>query len=176
MNRTEKEQMVADLHADFAGVQGAVVAQYQGLTVGQMMDIRRKFREAGVQVKVIKNKLARIAADGTPLEVIKDDFVGPVALAYSLEDPVSPAKVAEKCAEEQEKFVLKAGYCDNTRLDIPGIEALAKLPGKDELRSKFLNVLMAPGTNLVRTLNAVPQQVALVLNAYAKKQGEEGGE
>lgn len=176
MNRTEKEQMVAELHADFVGVQGAIVADYQGLTVGQITDIRRAFRDAGVTVKVIKNSLARIAADGTPLEVIKNDFVGPVAIAYSLEDPVSPAKVAEKCAQDQEKFTIKCGYVDNGRLDVAGVAALSKLPGKDELRSKLLNVLMAPATQLVRTFNAVPQQVAVLLNARKDDMGGESGE
>lgn len=172
MNRTQKEEVIADLRVDFSGVQGAVLAEYQGMSVREISEIRRAFGSANVKVKVLKNRLARIAAEGTPLEVISQDFVGPVALAYSLEDPVSPAKIADEWADKQDKFILKCGYVDNTRIDLNGISALAKLPGPDELRSKLLNVMLAPGTQLVRTLNAVPQQVALLLNAYSQKLGE----
>lgn len=176
MNRTEKEQLVAELRADFEGVQGAIVANYQGLSVREITEVRRAFRDAGVKVKVLKNSLAKIAADGTPLEVIKDDFRGPVALAYSLEDPVSPAKVADDWAQKQKKFEIKCGYVDNTRLDNAGVEQLAKLPGPDEIRANLLRVMMAPATKLVRVFNAVPQQVAIILDAYAKKKSEGGEE
>lgn len=172
MNRTEKEQLVAELRADFEGVQGAVLANYQGLSVREITEVRRSFFDAGVKVRVLKNTLARIAADGTPLEILKNDFVGPVALAYSLEDPVSPAKIADDWAQKQKKFEIKCGYVDNTRLDTGGVEQLAKLPGPDEIRAQLLRVFNAPATNLVRVFNAVPQQVAILLDAYAKKLGE----
>lgn len=175
MNRTEKEQHVATMHSDFSAVQGAVVADYIGLTVRQFNVIRKAFRDKGITIKVLKNKLAQIAAKGTPLEVLVKDFKGPIALAYSLEDAVGPAKVATECAKNQEKFSIRCGYVDHERIDPKGVEQLAQMPGKEELRAKLLATLMAPAQQLVSVMNAVPQQMVLVLSALQKKM-EEGGD
>lgn len=179
MNRTQKEQAVAELHSDFAAVQGAVLADYKGLSVKAFSEVRKSFREKGITLKVVKNTLARIAAQDTPMEVVANDFVGPTVVAYSLEDSISPAKVATECAKEQELFTVRCGYADNTRLDSAGVEQLSKMPGKDELRAKLLGTLTAPAQQLVQVLNAVPQQLAQVLNAYQDKingGGEDSGE
>jgi large subunit ribosomal protein L10 len=175
VNRTEKEQHVATMRSDFSAVQGAVVADYIGLTVRQFNVIRKAFRDKGVTIKVLKNKLAQIAAQGTPLEVLIKDFKGPIALAYSHEDAIAPAKVATECAKSQEKFSIRCGYIDQSRLDSTGVEQLSKMPSKDELRSKLLATLMAPAQQLVSVMNAVPQQMVLVLAALQKKM-EEGSE
>ncbi|HAA57133.1 MAG TPA: 50S ribosomal protein L10 [Myxococcales bacterium] len=174
MERSEKEQVVAELHEEFSGIQGAVIAQYQGLSVKEITEVRRAFRAEGVTFKVLKNTLARIASEDTPLSVVSEDFVGPIALAYSQEDAIAPARVASKCAKDNDKFELKAGYIDGTRLDLAGIDSLAKLPSKDEMRGKLLNVFMAPATGLVRVMNGVPQKLALALSAYKDKM--DGGE
>ena len=175
MERTQKEQVVADFHADFSAAQGAVLVDYQGLTDSAVKEIRKAFRAEGVKYRVVKNSLAKIATQGTPLSVLENDFVGPTAIAYSLEDPVAPARVASEYAEKEKKFEIRCGYCDSARLDVAGVDALAKLPGKNELRSKLLNLFNAPATNLVRTMNAVPQQIVLVMAALKDKLGE-GGE
>jgi large subunit ribosomal protein L10 len=172
MQRAQKEQTVNELQERFAGTQGAVLTDFQGMTVHAISEVRRAFREEGVSFEVVKNTLARRAVQGTPLEVLGPDFVGPIAIAYSKEDPVAPARIASKFAEKQEKFDLKCGFVDNGRIDIDGVSALAKLPGKDELRGKLLNLLTAPATQLVRTMNAVPQSVVLALSAYQAKLGE----
>lgn len=169
MNRTEKEQILTEMRADFAAIQGAILADFQGLSVRSITEIRRAFRQEGVSFLVVKNTLARIATEGTPLEVIKNDFVGNIAIAYSPQDPIAAARVATELAKKQEKFVIKCGYIDKTRLRASDIENVAKMPSRDELRAMLLGTLSAPASKLVRTLNAVPQQVALVLNAYKKK-------
>ncbi len=169
MNRQEKVEVVAKLHEDFKSVQGMVLANYQGLSVKEITEIRRAFRESGVVLKVVKNRLAQRALEGTPLEVLKADFVGPTAIAYSLEDPIAPAKVASEWGKKQEKFKIKCGYIDKTRLEEKDVEQLAKLPSLDELRGKLLGTLMAPASQLVSLFNAVPQKFVQLLGAYKEK-------
>lgn len=176
MNRTQKEQMVAELQGDFAAVQGAVLADYKGLSVKEFMEVRKIFRDKGVTLKVVKNTLAKIAAQGTPLEVVSNDFVGPIAIAYSLEDPLTAAKAAADCAKEQDKFEIRCGYADNERLDAASVSQLAKMPGKDELRAQLLGLFIAPAQQLVQVMNAVPQQMAQLLSAYQTKLEEGGGD
>lgn len=173
MNRTKKEEVVAEFHSKFQEIQGAVLTNYQGLSVAAISEIRRAFREEGVHFQVVKNRLAQIASKDTPLEVIQGDFVGPVAIAYSQEDATAPARVAFKCAEKEEKFEITCGYVDNERLDASGVETLSKLPTRDELRAQLLRVCNAPATKLVRTFNAVPQQIAILLSNF-KEQAESG--
>ena len=165
MQRTEKEEIISELHDNFSAAQSAILVGYHGLTVRSITDIRRAFRAEGVSFRVLKNTFAKRAAQGTPLEALSQDFKGPVAIAYSNTDPVAPAKIAQDCAKKDGKFQIKCGYVDNTRLDEKGVSQLATLPGKNELRAKFLNLLITPATQLVRTMNAAPQQMALVLSA-----------
>lgn len=174
MQRVEKEQVVSELQEQFAAVQGAVLTDFRGLSVKAVTEIRRAFRDEGVSFRVVKNTLARLAVQGTPLEVLKEDFVGPIAIAYSDEDAVAPAKVAKDCAKKEAKFEIKCGYVDQSRIDEKGVDALAQLPGRDELRAQLLSVMNGPATKLVRTFNAVPQQIAILLSAFENKRKEEG--
>jgi len=176
VNRTQKEQMISELHGDFVSVQGAVLADYKGLSVKEFTEVRQVFREKGVTLKVVKNTLAKIAAKDTPLEAIANDFTGPIAIAYSLEDPLTAAKAATDCAKEQEKFEIRCGYADNERLDAAAVSQLAKMPGKDELRAQLLGLFTAPAQQLVQVMNQVPTQVARVLSAYQEKLEGGGGE
>src|SRR5262245_30091438 len=109
--------------------------------------MRRELRESGCEYRVVKNTLLGLAVKGTRMEVIDGLLKGPTAIAYCFDDPAKPAKVATKVAKEQEKFVVKGGYVEGRTLDGKGVEALAQLPGKDELRATFL-----------ATLQAVPQK------------------
>ncbi len=172
MDRTQKETMVAELHGEFAATQGAVLASYKGLSVADLTAVRGFFREEGAKFRVVKNTLARIATADTELSVLKDDFVGPIAIAYSLEDPVAAARAAKKAAKEHEKFEIRSGFGGGGRLDLDGVQALADLPTLDELRSKLLSVLNGPASKFVRVLNAVPQQVVTLLTAYEDKLNE----
>lgn len=174
LDRAYKGEQIAEMRADFESVQGAVLADFKGLSVRDITEIRRAFRKQGVSVRVVKNTLARIATQGTKLAVIGADFVGTTAIAYSKEDPVAPARVAEECAKTKDKFIVKGGYVDGTRLDRKGVEQLAKLPSREELRAKLLGTLVAPATQLVRLFHAVPQQVVFLLDAQRRKlNGEE---
>lgn len=134
------------MRADFESVQGAILADFKGLSVRDITEIRRAFRKQGVSVRVVKNTLARIAAK--TLAVIGADFVGTTAIAYSKEDPVAPARVAEECAKTKDKFIVKGGYVNGTRLNSKGVEQLAKLPSREELRAKLLGTLVAPATQI----------------------------
>ena len=134
----------------------------------------RSFRGSGCHYQVVKNTLLGIAVKGTPMEGMEKLFVGPTAIAYSFEDPAAPAKVATKFAKESEKFVVKGGYFEGTVLDTKGVESLATMPGKDELRAKLLATFMAPATDLVRTLAAGAQNFVYLLSAK-ERQAEGGG-
>jgi len=164
LDRAYKGEQIAEMRADFESVQGAVLADFKGLSVRDITEIRRAFRKQGVSVRVVKNTLARIATQGTKLAVIGADFVGTTAIAYSKEDPVAPARVAQECAKTKDKFIVKGGYVDRTPL----------LPSREELRAKLLGTLVAPATQLVRLFHAVPQQVVFLLDAQRRKlNGEE---
>ncbi|MEM1009391.1 MAG: 50S ribosomal protein L10 [Myxococcota bacterium] len=172
MERQQKEQQIEAMRTDFDAAQGAVLVDFKGLNVRSTSEIRAAFRNEDVSLRVVKNTLARIATKGTKLEAIKDDFVGTTAIAYSAKDPVAPARIAEKCSEEHEFFVIKSGYVDGARIDASGVEQLAKLPSANELRAKLLGTLMAPATDLVRVFQAVPQKVVLLLSAQEQSLGE----
>lgn len=153
-----------------------VVAHYAGMTVAQMTDLRRRMREAGGQVKVAKNRLVKLALQGTPASGIADLFVGPTCMAYS-KDPIAAARAAVAYAKTNDKLVILGGTMGTTRLDAKGVKALADLPSLDELRARIVGVINAPATQLVRTINEPGAALARVLQAHADKAGPaEGGE
>ena len=151
---------------DESGV--VVVTHYTGLTVAEMTGLRAKLREGGGKLKVIKNRLAKIALDGKGGEAAKDLFQGPVAIAYS-PDPVTAAKAAADFAKDNEKLVVIGGVMDETVLDASGVEALAKLPSLDQLRGKLIGLVQAPATKVAGVVQAPAGQLARVIKAYAEK-------
>lgn len=168
MDRTQKEQTVAALHAALADAGLVVIAHQTGLTVAQVTDLRRKMRAAGASFKVTKNRLARIALKGTQFEKLDGLFKGPTTVAYSA-DPVAAAKVATDFAKGNEKFKILGGSLGTQLLDENGIKALASLPSLDELRAKLVGLIQTPATRVAVVLQAPGGQVARVLAAYAKK-------
>jgi len=168
MDRAEKAEAVEDLKGIFAKAGVVVVGHYSGLTVADMTVLRGRLRESGASLKVIKNRLAKLALDGTPGAAGADMFKGPVAIAYSA-DPVSATKVAVQYAKEKDKFVLIGGLMGNVVLDEKGVQALATLPSLDELRGKLIGLIQAPATKVAGVLQAPAGQLARVLAAYAKK-------
>lgn len=168
MDRAEKAEAVEDLKGIFAQAGVVVVGHYAGLTVADMTNLRRRLREAGAKFKVVKNRLAKIALDGTPGEAGAHLFTGPTAIAYS-EDPVAATKVAVAYAKEKDKFVLIGGMLGPVVLDQQGVQALATLPSLDELRGKLIGLIQAPATKVAGVLQAPAAQLARVLNAYATK-------
>jgi len=151
----EKKAVVAEVSAQVADAQAAVLAEYRGLTVAQMTDLRRKAHEAGVYLRVVKNTLARRAVKGTGFECLSDHMVGPLAFAVSV-DPVATAKVLSTFAKDNEKFAIMAGAMSGKLISIEEIKALSKLPSREELLAKLLGTMQAPVQKFVQTLNEVP--------------------
>ena len=168
MDRAEKKQAVADLNGLFNKTAVVVVAQYSGLTVAQMQNLRKQMKAAGASVQVAKNRLARIALDGTPVASIGPLLKGPTLLATSA-DPVAAAKVAAAFARDHEKFVLLGGAMGATSLNPDGVKALATLPSLDALRAKIVGLILAPATRLAQLATAPAAKLARVFGAYAKK-------
>ncbi len=169
MDRAQKAAAVAELNRTFSEVGVVVVTRNLGMTVAQSTDLRTKMRGVGATYKVSKNKLARIALDGTDYLSIGDMLTGPVALATS-PDPVAAAKVAVDFAKTNDKFEIVGGAMGATALDVEGVKALATLPSLDELRAKIVGLLVAPATKLATITQAPAAQIARVLSAYAEKE------
>ncbi|MCR9140094.1 MAG: 50S ribosomal protein L10 [Alphaproteobacteria bacterium] len=168
MERAEKREFVTSLNEVFKTSGSLVVAHYAGLSVAQMNDLRSKMREAGGTVKVAKNRLAKIALQGTESEGISDLFQGQTVIAYS-DDPVTAPKVAVDFAKTNENLVVLGGAMGATELDVNGVKALATLPSIDELRAKIVGMISTPATRIAQVVGAPAGQVARVVNAYAQK-------
>jgi large subunit ribosomal protein L10 len=172
VNRNDKAAVIERLREALADVPAVIVTDFVGLTVEETDTLRSKFREAGVKYEVVKNTLVKRAIADTPMTEIAPLFKGNSAIAYHAEDPVAPAKIIRDFAKDNEKLRIKGGWLDGKALDAAGVEQLAALPGKDELRAKLLSVLNGVPTKFVRTLIAAPQSFIGVLNAR-KQQLEE---
>lgn len=168
MDRAEKRELVSTLHDVFNDSGVVVVAHYAGLTVADMTDFRVRMKEAGGRVKVAKNRLAKIALEGTVLDHMKPLFEGQTLIAYS-DDPVSAPKVAVEFAKKNEKLVILGGGMSETALDASGVKALATMPSIDELRAKIVGMISTPATRIAQVLQAPGGQVARVVGAYADK-------
>jgi large subunit ribosomal protein L10 len=169
LERAEKREAVTALHDVFAKTGVVVVAHYAGLTVAQMTKLRSEMRSAGGRVKVAKNRLVKLALEGTDAKGIADLLKGPTCLAFS-EDPVAAPKIAVKFAKANEKFVILGGSMGRTVLDAKGVNSLADLPSLDELRGKLIGLLQAPASKIARTLNEPGAQLARVVGAYGNKE------
>lgn len=169
MDRAEKAQAVAELKQTFSEVGVVVVTRNLGLTVAQSTQLRTKMREAGAVYKVSKNKLAKIALDGTDYDGLGEYFTGPVGLATSV-DPVAAAKVAVEFAKTTDKFEIVGGGMGATKLDVEGVKALATMPSLDELRAKIVGLIVAPATKIATITQAPAAQIARVLAAYSEKE------
>lgn len=168
MNRTQKEETVAELKGALSAAASIVVLHQTGLDAAQTTDLRRKMREAGATYRVTKNRLTRRALDGTPYEGLAELFKGPTAVAYS-KDPMAPAKVVVEFARGAEnKIVILGGALGATRLDGAGVKGLAALPSLDQLRGRIAGLLRAPATKLAVMLQAPASKLARVVQAYAQ--------
>lgn len=171
MDRAQKTEAVAELNRTFSEVGVVVVTRNLGMTVAQSTTLRNRMRDAGAAYKVSKNRLARIALDGTDYTGLSDMLTGPVGLATST-DPVAAAKVAVDFAKTNDKFEIVGGAMGATVLDVAGVQALATLPSLDELRAKIVGLIAAPATQLATITQAPAAQLARVLAAYADKDTE----
>nr|WP_249729877.1 50S ribosomal protein L10 [Chelatococcus sp. YT9] len=152
----------------FSSTGVVVVAHYAGLTVADMQKLRREMKQAGASVKVAKNRLAKIALEGTDVASIAPLLKGPTLLAYS-SDPVAAPKVAVDFAKGNEKLVILGGAMGVTALNPDGVKALATLPSLDELRAKLVGLVQAPATKIAQVVNAPAGKLARVFGAYAKR-------
>jgi large subunit ribosomal protein L10 len=168
VDRAEKKELVTTLNGVFKDTNVVVVAHYSGLTVSQMQTLRRQMKQAGAAVKVAKNRLAKIALEGTAAAVVAPLLKGPTVIAYS-RDPVAAPKVANDFAKANEKFVILGGAMGKTALNPDGVKALASLPSLDELRAKIVGLVQAPATKIAQLVNAPASKLARVVQAYAKK-------
>ena len=168
MDRSQKADLVAELKNVFNETSVVVITRNLGLSVAQSTDLRLKMRDAGAQFKVAKNRLAKIALEGTKYGSIGDMLTGPTALATSV-DPVAAAKVAVEFAKTNDRLEIVGGAMGDTVLDANGVKALAALPSLDELRAKIVGLIQAPATKIARTINEPGAQLARVFGAYAAK-------
>lgn len=168
MNRTQKEQIVQELNARLLETQATFIADYRGINVEQVTEMRRELTQAGVEYRVVKNKLLKLAAKDTPAEGLQEFCAGPTAIALSGADPVAPAKILSKYAKAVEAFDLKAGVLDGKLLSVADISALADLPSREEMLAKMLGSLNAPVSNFVGTMAAIPRSLVQVLNAIGE--------
>ena len=164
MARPEKEAVVAELADDFSKAKSMVITDYLGLNVEEMTELRKKLREAGVEYKVVKNTLAKIAAEKAEVKDVDQFIVGPTAIAFGLDDVVSPAKILVDFAEEHEDLEIKAGTLNGGIIDEEKVESLAKIPSKEELLSKAFAGMKAPMTGLVNVLQGNVRGLVQVLN------------
>ncbi len=173
MNRTEKSAEIELLKGKFAKAPLMILADYKGLKVEQFNHFRRKLEEQGSTVKVVKNRLAKIAIQGTELSVLSDYFKGTTSVTTSGVDPVGPAKVFTEFVKDHEAVKFKAGFMAGKVLSRGEIEALAKLPSREELIAKMLGSMRTPARNWVNVLAQIPRQVVNVLAAI-RDQKEKG--
>jgi large subunit ribosomal protein L10 len=170
VDRAAKKELVATLNGVFKGTNVVVVAHYAGLNVAQMQTLRKQMKQAGAAVKIAKNRLARLALEGTDAAAVVPLLKGPTVIAYS-GDPVAAPKIATDFAKVNDKFVILGGAMGNTALDANGVKALASLPSLDELRAKIVGLIQAPASKIAQLVNAPAAKVARVVQAYAKSEG-----
>lgn len=159
LNVEDKKAIVADVGAQLAAAQTVVLAEYRGIPVGELTTLRANARSQGVYLRVLKNTLARRAAQGTPFEQLGDSMVGPLIYGISA-DPVAPAKVLHQFSKGQDQLVIKAGFYNGKVLDVNGVKELATIPSREELLSMLLGVMKAPVSAMARVLGAVAEQKA----------------
>ena len=161
----EKQAIVAEVNETAQAALSAVMADYRGVTVDAMTQLRKSARESGVQVRVIRNTLAKRAFEGTELECMNEALTGPCIVAFAMEDPGASARLFKDFAKEQEAFEIKALSVGGKLLPAEQIDALAKLPTRDEALALLMAVMQAPVTKLVRTMNDIPGRVTRVVAA-----------
>jgi large subunit ribosomal protein L10 len=179
MNRTEKTALADSLKDKFSKAQVALFADYKGLTATQADDLRRLLRTQKAEVKVLKNNIARLITKdgkmGDEAKNLMDGLVGPTLVAFAYGDPAAAAKIIHKFSQDNEALRLKDSLMGEKRLDVSGVEELAKLPAKEVLVAKLLGTMNAPITNFVGVLAAVPRGMVTVLSAIEKKKRESFG-
>ncbi|MDO9585358.1 MAG: 50S ribosomal protein L10 [Syntrophales bacterium] len=173
MDRRTKELVVAELHEKLIGAKMAVFANFSGMSVAKMTELRNALRKCDAELRVVKNTLLRIASRETPFGVLGEQFRGPLAIALNHGDIVQPTKILVAFAKKNAEFELQGGMLDGKNLSREDLGVLAELPGREVLLGKLLSVFVAVQTSLVSVLSAVPRSFVQVLDAYRGKKESE---
>ena len=169
LNLEQKQAVVSEIAAQLGKAQAVIVAEYRGLDVGAVTDLRAKARKSGLYLRVLKNTLARRAVKGTPFEKLSEQLSGPLMYGIA-QDPVAGAKVLAAFAKDNELFVIKGGAMANSLMSVKDVKALASLPSREELLAKLLGTMQAPVVKFVQTLNEVPGKFVRTLAAVRDAQ------
>jgi large subunit ribosomal protein L10 len=169
LKREDKGELIADLHQRMTQAKVAILTRFTGLDVEKMTQLRRELRKAAVQYRVVKNTLFRLAVRGTDKEILSSHMEGPVGVAWSAEDPVSPARILARYAKEWPELKIMAAASDGKLWGPVEIQGWVSLPSLDGLRAKILGLIQAPATSLARLLGAPGTQVARLLQARSAK-------
>jgi large subunit ribosomal protein L10 len=170
----QKHQIVAEVNEVAASALSAVIADYRGLTVAEMTEMRVKARESGVYLRVVRNTLAKRAVEGTEYECLNEAFVGPTLLAFSQEDPGAAARLIKDYAKDYAELEVKALSIGGILLGADQIDRVAKLPTLDEARSMLMSVMQAPVVKLARSLNEMPGKLVRTIAAVRDQKQAEG--
>lgn len=173
MERIKKESQVQELKEKFKNNGAVILCDYRGNDVHSISSLRRELTKQNCEYKVYKNTLVKLAIAETSSKVLNSLLSGPVALIFTGDNPATAAKVVRNFAKENKNFQIKGGCVEGSLLDVKGVDALADMPGKDELRAKLLSTLMAPASGFVRVLNAGMQNFVYLLDAKKRDSTEE---
>lgn len=171
--REEKQAAVDSIRENLQNAQSAVLTDYRGLTVAETNELRKKFREAGVEFKVVKNTLTWRAAQEIGLEDLKGYLEGPTAIAFGMTDPVAPAKLISEFAKTHKKLEVKAGILEGSVIAVDKVKALADLPSREQLLAQIASAMQAPISNLVNVLQAPIRNLAYAVDALRAQKEQE---
>jgi len=169
LGRADRDKQIQELHELFTGIEMAVLTDYRGLTVGEISDLRTKLRDVEARFQVVKNTLSIRAAEGTPLEALKEYFTGPVAILYTASDPVGPAKALMNFIKGNDKLEARVGILSGATIEVDDIKRLAEMPTREAMLGMALGSMSAPATNFVRTLNEIPSSFVRVLGSIQRQ-------
>jgi large subunit ribosomal protein L10 len=171
MDREGKQQVLGEIKEAFTNVSAVIIADYRGITVPVVTTMRDDFRKAGCHYRVLKNSLVKIAVKGSKMEPISQLMVGTTAVIWSNDAPQPPAQIALKWAKDEPKFIIRGGFYEGQLLDAKGVDALAKMPGKNEIRASMLMTFLAAPQSFVAQLAAGPQNFAYLIDARKRSLG-----
>ncbi len=178
MLRPEKVQVVTELSEKLSTTKSVVFADYRGLNVKEVTELRKKLRDAGVEYKVVKNTLARLAAQKAEVEGVNLYLTGPTAIALGLTDPVAPAKILSEFAKTHKNLEIKGGVLQGKVIDLDGVKSLANLPSREVLLAQLLAGMQAPVTGFVSVLSGTMRKLVYALDAVrrTKEEGQAGAD
>ena len=174
MLRTDKVEFVSTFAEKLKSAQSVVLADFKGISVAEMTDLRAQLRSQSIEMKVVKNRLLKRALNEAGCDALDEMLVGNTSVTFGMADAAAPAKILVKYAKDNEKLVIKGGLLEGKRLEASGIEGLSRLPGRPELLTRMAYDLKQPATKMATVMQAGLLKVAHAMNAYARKLEESG--